>query len=216
MYFPATEKTLPAFKHALLAVALLGAPFAVQADAAADYNEGLAAYRKGDVTGAMSPLKRAADGGIAEAQALYGTLLDSAELDDEAQGYLLKAAGQGNADGQYGLAKMYLTGEAKAPDEREVARLIRAAVAQEHPAATISLALAYTRKDARFGADALTPETGPLLLKAAELGDVNAIESVSTAYRIGDYGLPVDAAKADQWSTRLAEIRGVKPGARKK
>ena len=216
MYFPVTEKSLPAFKHVLLALALLGAPFGAHADPAADYDEGFAAYRKGDVTGSMAPLKRAADGGIAEAQALYGTLLDSAELDEAAYAYLLKAADQGNADGQYGLAKMYLTGEAKAPDEREIARLIRAAAAQEHAAATISLALAFTRKDARFGADAITPETGPLLLKAAELGDINAIETVSTAYRTGDYGLPVDAAKADQWSARLAEIRGVKPGARKK
>lgn len=216
MYFPVTEKSLPAFKHVLLALALLAAPLGAQADAAADYDEGLAAYRKGDVTGSMAPLKRAADGGIPEAQALYGTLLDSAELDEEAHAYLLKAAERGNADGQYGLAKMYLTGEAKAPDEREIARLIRAAATQQHPAATISLALAYTRKDARFGADAITPETGPLLLKAAELGDINAIEAVSTGYRTGDYGLPVDAAKADQWSARLAEIRGIKPGARKK
>lgn len=216
MYFPVTEKTLPAFKHALLALALLAAPFAVQADAAADYDEGLAAYRKGDVTGSMAPLKRAADGGIAEAQALYGALLDSAELDEEAQAYLLKATERGNPDGQYGLAKMYLTGEAKAPDEREIARLIHAAAAQGHAAATISLALAYTRKDARFGADAITPETGPLLLKAAELGDINAMEAVSNAYRTGGYGLPVDAAKAAQWSARLAEIRGVKPGAGKK
>lgn len=216
MYFPVTEKTLPAFKHLFLALALFGAPFAVQADAAADYEEGLAAYRKGDVTGSMSPLKRAADGGIAEAQALYGTLLDSAELDEEALAYLLRAVERGNADGQYGLAKMYLTGEAKAPDERDIARLMRAAAAQEHPAATISLALAYTRKDARFGADEITPETAPLLLKAAELGDINAIETVSSAYRSGNYGLPVDAAKADQWDARLAEIRGVKPGARKK
>ena len=215
MYFPVTEKTLPAFKHALLALALLGTPFAAQADAAADYDEGLAAYRKGDVTGSMVPLKRAADGGIAEAQALYGTLLDSAELDEAAYAYLLKAAERGNADGQYGLAKMYLTGEAKAPDEREIARLVRAAAAQEHAGATISLALAYTRKDARFGADSITPETGPLLVKAAELGDVNAIETVSKAYRTGEYGLPIDVARADQWSARLAQIRGIKPGARK-
>ncbi|MDT3670058.1 MAG: sel1 repeat family protein [Aromatoleum sp.] len=216
MYFPVTEKPLPAFKHVLLALALLGAPFGVHADAAAAYEEGFAAYRKGDVTGSMAPLKRAADGGIAEAQALYGTLLDSAELDEEAHVYLLKAAEQGNADGQFGLAKMYLTGEAKALDEREIARLIHAAAAQEHAAATISLALAYTRRDARFGADTITPETGPLLLKAAELGDTSAIETVSTAYRTGEYGLPVDAAKAEQWSARLAEIRGVKPGSPKK
>jgi len=217
MNFPGTEKSVPAFKHIAFALVLLAAPFpSAFADVADDYKDGLAAYRRGDVASAMRPLKRAADAGNAEAQALYGTILDSADFDDEATDYLRKAAEQGNPDGQYGLAKMYLTGEATAPDDGAVARLTRAAVAQGHPAATISLALAYTRKDPRFGADTITPEAGELLVKAAELGDVNAIEAVSTAYRTGEYGLQADAAKADQWAERLANIRGTKAGAKKK
>lgn len=216
MSFPVSEKTLPAFKHLAFALALLATPLPAAADAAADYDEGLAAYRKGDVTGAMAPLKRAADADNARAQALYGTILDSAELDEEAADYLRKAADQGDPDGQYGLAKMYLTGEAKAPDDGAAGRLIRAAVAKDHPGATISLALAYTRKDPRFSAETVTPEAGVLLVKAAELGDVNAIETLSAAYRTGEYGLEADASQADRWAARLATIRGPKAGARDK
>jgi TPR repeat protein len=216
MRLPGSKKTVPAFKHVVLALTVLSAPLAALADPADDYRSGLAAYRVGDVAGSMAPLKRAADAGHADAQALYGTILDSAEIDDEAVVYLRKATEQGNGDGQYGLAKIYLTGEAKAPDDQAAARLMRAAAAQGHERATISLALAYIGHDARLGAGSPTSEAGALLVKAAELGDVNAMEALTTAYRSGEYGLPVDTAKADHWTVRLADIRGATPKQAKK
>jgi TPR repeat protein len=213
MNFPGTENSVPAFKHIAFTLTLLVTPLSALADAGEDYQTGLAAYRVGDIAGSMAPLKRAADAGHAGGQALYGTILDSAESDEEAVTYLLKAVEQGNADGQYALAKMYLTHEAKAPDEGAPGRLMRAAAAGGHERATISLALAYLSKDARLGAATPTEETGPLLIKAAEIGDVTAMEALSNAYRNGEFGLAPDAAKADHWKAKLATIRGEAPKA---
>jgi len=209
MKLPGTEKPVPAFSHLILTVALLTAGPSAFAGAEEDYQQGLAAYRTTDVVGAMSPLKRAADAGHARAQALYGTILDSAELDDEAVTYLRKSADQRDPDGQYALAKMYMTGEGVTTDNNEANRLIRAAAAQGHDRAIITLALAYVARDARFGADTSTaPEAAGFIVKAAELGEVSAIEALAKAYRVGEFGIQPDAAKANEWAAKLAKIRG--------
>lgn len=217
MKFPGTEKAVPAFSHLLIALCLFASSSAALADAEADYQLGRESNRNGDFFGAMPPLKRAADAGHAAAQALYGSILDSADFDEDAEKFLLKAAAQNNADGQYGLAKLYFTGEAKEPREGEAARLMRAAAAQDHVLATVTLALAYTRKDARLGAnDQNSPEAAQMLLKAAEFGEVQVMEILVNAYRTGAYGLPNDPAKADYWQARLAGIHGkTTKGARK-
>jgi uncharacterized protein len=217
MKLPGTEKLVPAFRHILMAFGLVVCIANAYADADADYQRGRDAYRRADPAGAMEPLKKAADAGHAAAQALYGTILDDAELDDEAAKYLKMSAAQNDPDGQYGLAKMYFTGEAKAPDEGEAGRLMHAAAAQEHRVAIITLALAYIRGDKRLGAgDANSPLAAQMLIKAAEYGDVQVIQELSNAYRKGLYGLAVDPAKADYWAGRLAGILGPqKKGTRK-
>lgn len=209
MRLPGTEKPIPAFRHLILTLILLAAGSSAFAGAEEDYQQGLAAYRATDVVGAMTPLKRAADAGHARAQALYGTILDSAELDEAAVTYLRKSADQSDPEGQYALAKMYMTGEGIAINNSEANRLIRAAAAQGHDRAIITLALAYIGRDAKLGADASTaPEAAGFILKAAELGDVSAMEALAKAYRAGEFGIQPDAAKANEWAEKLAKIRG--------
>lgn len=217
MKLPGTEKFVPAFSHALLVFALLSMAPVAFADAEADYKRGREAYRVNDVVGAMEPLKKAADAGHAGAQALYGSILDSAELDDEAVPYLQKAAAQGDMDGEYGLAKMYFTGEAKAPSDAETGRLMRAAASKGHQLAIVTIALAFVRGEKRLNADnPAAPEASEFLLKAAELGEVDAIKAVVDGYRGGKYGFTADAAKAELWDSRLAAILGTsKKGAKK-
>ncbi|BAL22668.1 tetratricopeptide repeat protein [Azoarcus sp. KH32C] len=217
MKLPGTEKLVPVFRHILVAFGLIASISSAHADAEADFQRGQASYRSGDLSGSMEPLKKAADAGHARAQALYGTLLDDAELDDEAAKYLKKSADQNDPEGQYGLAKMYFTGEAKAPNEAEAGRLMHAAAAQDHRVAIITLALAYIRHDARLGADdPNSPVGGQLLIKAAEFGDSKAIEALATAYRQGGYGLAQDTSKADYWAGKLATLVGApKKGARR-
>lgn len=209
MKFPVNEKCFPVIRRIALVFSLLGVSPVALADAVVDYETGAASYRTGDIVGAMAPLKRAADAGHAKSQSMYGTILDSAEMDDEAARYFGLAAEQNDPDGQYGLAKMYLTGEAKAPSEGDIDRLVRAAAAQGHERALITLGLAYISGDPRFGADKPDdPEAGSFVIKAAEIGDVVAISALIDAYKVGRFGLKVDPALSDKWATRLAEIRG--------
>lgn len=216
MRLPGTENFVPAFSQLCLALALIASPICARAAEADDYQAGLAAYRAGDVAGAMAPLKRAADSGHAPAQALYGSLLDSADFDEEAAGYLRKAAEQGDAEGQYGLAKMYFTQEAKALADGDLNRLMRAAAAQGHEQAIISVALGYISRDPRLAAtNPNDPEAAQYLLKAGELGDRTVIAELVRAYRTGQYGLGIDAAKAEEWSQRLANLVSPKRGAKK-
>lgn len=218
MKLPGTEKNVPAFSQIALICAFVAFSSAAWADPTTDYQQGLNAYRAGDVVGALAPLKQAADAGHADAQALYGSLLDSGEYDNDAAVYLRKAAEQNNADGQYGLAKMYIAGEAKPPTDDEANRLMRAAAAQGHKRAIIVIALAYVHGDARLGAtNKDSPEAGQYLVQAAEFGEVEAVEAVATAYRNGGYGLAADPAKADHWTAQLARMRsqGSKKGTRK-
>lgn len=217
MKLPGTEKAVPAFSHALIALVLLASSVVARADAEADFKRGRDAYRLNDVAGAMEPLKKAADAGHGAAQALYGSILDSAELDDEALPYLRKSAEQGDVDGEYGLAKMYFTGEAPPPDPADAGRLMRSAASKGHRLATVTLALGYVRGDKRLGTDNPdSPEAREMLLKAAELGELDAIKAVAQGYRSGKYGFSVDGAMADQWDARVAAILGIgKKGARK-
>ena len=206
----ATEKLVPAFSHIAMMLALVVIPNLAQADAETDYQAALAAHNLGDIVGAMTPLKSAADAGHAAAQALYGTILDAAELDAEAAQYLKQSAAQKNTDGMFSLAKMYRTGEAPSDDPAEAGHLIRAAAAAGHERATIALANAYISRDEKVGAGSRSdPDAAKYLIKAAELGDVSAIEALATAYQPGgDFGLAPDAQKAKFWTDRLNEVRG--------
>lgn len=204
MKLPGTEKIVPAFSQICLILSLAAAPPLAHAGPEEDYRAGLEAYRRNDVVAAMGSLKQAADAGHAGAQALYGEVLDSAEIDDEAAVYFERSAAQKHPDGLYGLAKMYLTGEANAPDPEAAGRLMRQAADLGHRTATISMAIAYVRGNPKLGAsDQNAPDAGVYIEKAAELGDMEAIAALVDGYRNGRFGLAVDPAKADLWASKL-------------
>lgn len=209
MLIPGSEKVIPAFRcicFLMTAFTFSGVAIANPED---DYRRGADAYRTGDIVGAMTPLKLAADAGHARAQALYGVILDSAEMDAEAVVYLRKSAEQNDPEGQYALAKMYMTGEARAHDDAEAGRLMRLAAAQGHEHAIISLALAYVAGNGLLGAiDPSDPEAAQFIVKAAEMGDGRVMDALVKAYREGGFGLSPDAPQADRWAARLAKMRG--------
>ncbi|WP_227816805.1 tetratricopeptide repeat protein [Nitrogeniibacter aestuarii] len=173
-----------------------------------DFELGAKRYRDGDMMGAMAPLKTAADAGHAQAQALYGDILDKAEMDEDAIDYLTRAAAQGNADGQYGLAVMLLAGEGTERDPARAASLLRAAARQDARLAINALAQAYLRGDAELDAqDAASPEGRSLITRAAELGYLPAIDALADAFERGAYGLTPDPAQAARWRDRASEAR---------
>lgn len=195
---------------------LAGLPFLAVADAQSDFEAGKKAFDRGDVSGSMAPLRRAADAGHAKAQALYGYVLDISEFNVDAYAYYKKAADQGDADGQYGLAQMYITGEAGKKDLKQARAWMEKAAAQGQAQAITTLADAYIS-----GALAIEPaeQESPQALKvvqaAADLNSLTALMALQAAYTTGKYGLPIDPAKAAELE---AKIRAIKPdlGGRKK
>lgn len=217
MKLPGTEKIFPAIRYTLAAISMVALVRPVLADAEADYKTGLAAYRENNVVDAMDALKKAADAGHAGAQAVYGEILDSAELDEQAAEYLRKSAAQSNPDGMYNLAKMYLTGEAVAPDATTAPRLLRAAAETGHRSAILALSSAFIRGDERAGGkDQSSPEARQYITKGAEFGDIAAMEALRDGYRNGKHGFPIDAEKAQEWDTKIAVARSIpRKGGRK-
>jgi len=97
-----------------------------------DYQKGNEAQGRGDFMVAMPLLKSAADQGYAPAQSLYGEMLDASESNEEAVSYFSKAAEQGDARGQFGLARMYGAAKGVARDNEKAAFWLKKAAEQDY------------------------------------------------------------------------------------
>lgn len=92
-------------------------------------------FARGDLVASMSLWRKAALEGYAPAQVWLGDILDKAEEDVEAADWYAKAAAQGHAAGEYGLAQMYLKGEGVKKDlEQGRTYMLRAAEKNHIPA----------------------------------------------------------------------------------
>ena len=96
-------------RWAVAGVLALAAAMA-QAGPEEDYQRGLLAFHRGDVTGAMSALKPAAAAGHAPSQTLLAYILDRADFIDEAARLYLLAADQDDPEAVAALGGLYLTG----------------------------------------------------------------------------------------------------------
>lgn len=179
----------------LIAVSALAAA-SVQEDFAA----GEKAYRAGDVVAAMPLLRRAADAGDARAQALYGHLLDISEFNDQAAAYYRRAADQGNADGQFGLASLYASGEGVERDSAAARKWFELAAAQGHAHAINTLALASLSGELGLSSAELK-----WVHKAAEQGYFPALDYLAKGYRAGTFGV-VDVGRADEIEARIRAL----------
>jgi len=175
-----------------------------------DYAAGMIQYERNDFTNAMPLIRKAADGGHVKAMIVMATMLDAAEVDDQAAAYYRKAADAGNLDGVYGLATMYASGDGVKKDVQEARNLIIRAAEGGHQQATWVLAQAYIRgelsipEDQRDGKDALK-----WITLAADKEFLPALEALEKAYRSGGYGLAQDIAKADELKLKINKHRGV-------
>lgn len=192
----------------LAAVLMLAMSCAFSASLEDEYKKGEAAWRSGDMAGAMGYLRPAADRGHAPSQALLGDILDKAEFNEEAVAYLRKAAEQGNAEGQYGLGAMYLAGEGVKRDVNEaLVWFTRAAEKNQidaiKGAAQIHLS-ALAQADQK---NAASPAAIGMIRRAAESSYLPAIDALAKAYRGGDLGLAVDPKQAEAWEAKARELR---------
>lgn len=181
-----------------------------------DYKKGHESWKNGDIVGAVSLLKKAAEANHPAAQALYGYLLDAADNDEEAATFYRRASDQGNPDGKFGLAGLYTSGHGGlAKDFPAALKLLSEAASLGHKQATLSLAHHYSGSDLS-AADRDSGEALKWVQKGAELDDMPSLTRLEKAYRDGELGLAVDVNKANDIQMRINKILGIDPNAKKK
>lgn len=195
--------------HAVLLAAIV-LPLAALADPAGDFAAGDAAYRRGDVRGAIASLRKAADAGHVKAQVLLGSVLDAAEQDEEAARYLALAVAQGDAEGAYLLAALHAAGEGVPRDPARARQLFELAAAKGHRESVFVIANAYLNGGLGLtDAERASPEALAWIRRAAEAGHLPSLDRLAVAYRKGELGLPQDVKLAEQAEARARSIRGV-------
>lgn len=195
----------------LIALSLAACCQAAWAGPEEDYTAGYDLYYKqGDMVAAMPLLHKAADAGYAPAQATLAFILDYSEFNDDAAVYYRKAAEQGNANGQFGLATMLVSGEGTKQDLPEARRLFTLAAEQGHEQSINVLAQAYISgqlgitEDQRQGSEALR-----WVKLSAGSNYLPAMKVLIDAYRAGGFGMPADVATADALQAKYFELQGL-------
>ena len=184
-----------------------------------DYKEALQLYNRGDVASAINILRKGADGGHAASQALLADILDQSDYNEEAVAYYRKAAAQGNADGEFGLGRMYLTGEGLTRDVEQARTWIARAAERGHALATAVMAQAYMRGELGIAqSERHTEAAYKWIRRAAEQGHLSSLEYLAVSYRKGVNGLAADAKQAEFYEARVKQVKGAtqKPPAKRK
>lgn len=146
----------------MLAFSLLS--LAALADTAEDMARANDFYDSQQLVDAFKLMNKLAEQNYLPAQARLGEMLDYTEADEEAVGWYIMAAAQGDAAGAYGLGRMYLSGEGIKKDPAQALFWIRFAAEKDDLNALKAMADAY-----RKGADSGLPVQ--VDLKQAEYWD---------------------------------------------
>ena len=109
---------------------------------------------------------------------------------------------QGEAEAEFQLGYHYLRFAAHEDDSatERMEALVRSAAAKDH-----ADALWFLASRLQHSQQGTTPESERLLLRAGELGSVNAQGLLGCLYATGDCSWPMDLAKAAAWYRRAAE-----------
>ena len=192
-------RRLPAWTGALLILALL-----VSAQAA-DFQAGMAAYKRGDYAAALREFRPLAEQGHAWAQNSLGFMYDTGagvtEDDAEAVKWYRLAAEQGVASAQFNLGFMYVSGAGVPQDDAEAVKWFRKAAEQGHVKAQNNLGFMY---DTGVGVPQDDAEAVKWYRLAAEQGHVKAQINLGFMYLSGA-GVPQDDAEAANWYRLAAE-----------
>lgn len=166
-------------------------------------NKAERAFDESDIVSAMSYYRKAAETGYIPAQNRLAYLLDKSEENEEAVQWYQKSAAVGDAEGEYGLARMYVEGEGIAQNKQEALRLFRSSANKSYPPAIHVMATAYEKGELGLRVDyELAREW---LEKGAQLNDHWSTRRLATAYSNGELGLRIDRQKAAQLQQQLAE-----------
>lgn len=182
-----------------------------------DYKRGETAWRTGDMVGAMSSLRKAADQGHAPSQALLADILDKAEFNEEAIEYYRKSADQGNAQGQYGLGTMYLAGEGVNRDVEKALFWFTRAAEKNHVDAVKGCAQIHLARLANASANTMAdPTVISMIERAADHRYLPAMDWLAGAYRNGAFGMVANAKQAEVWEAKARDLRKIAGEKRRK
>ena len=178
------------------------------------YEDGLAAYQRGDYATALKFWRPLAEQGFADAQYSLGVSYDYGlgvpQDYAEAVKWYRNAAEQGFADAQYNLGYMYATGEGVPPDFGEAANWFLMAAEQGHADAQKNLDILAEQGVAEaqntlgllyFDGHGVTQdfaEAAKWYRRAAEEGNAAAQSNLGVMYEFG-LGVPQDYVQAHKW-----------------
>jgi len=121
---------------------------AAQADDAEDIVRANDYYDKQQMVDAIPIFMRLAEKNYLPAQTRLGDIMDYTEEDEQAVGWYIMAAFQGDAAGAFGLGRMYASGDGIKKDVRQALYWIKLAAGKDDLNAIKAMELAY-----RIGAD---------------------------------------------------------------
>jgi TPR repeat protein len=178
---------------------------------AGSFEDGLAAYRRGDFATAMRLWRSLADQGNAEAQSRLGFMYQVGhgvpQDDAAAASWYRKAADQGNASGQVNLGLFYEEGRGGLQkDDHEATRLYKLAADQGNASGQANLGLFY--EEGRGGLQKDDHEATRLFKLAADQGYDRAQVNLGLMYAMG-WGVQQDYVAAHMW-LNLAAARGLR------
>jgi TPR repeat protein len=166
---------------------------------AGPFEDGVAAYERGDYARAAQLWAPLAEQGDPAAQFNIGLMFDTGrgvrEDDETAVKWYRLAAEQGYAKAQFSLGTMYDRGEGVPQDFPEAAKRFRQAADQRNAKARYRLAYLYEKgrgvvKDSK--------EATRLYMQAAEQGLTDAQLRLGTLYALGE-NMPQDYVQAHMW-----------------
>lgn len=190
---------------ALLWLALASVPCAAAPED--DFKRGQQSYNRGDVVGAMSALRPAADAGHAPSMSLLAFILDRAGFDADALRWYRAAAEKDDVEGHAGLANFHLTGRGVAKDEKLAFRHFSKAAEMGHALSIEVVAGAYLGSALAAAAPADDVAALAALERAALRNHLPSIDALAEAHRTGQRGARVDAQQAEVWRARAADLR---------
>ena len=116
---------------------------AAQADDAEDMARANAYYDKQQMVDAIPIFMKLAEKNYLPAQSRLGDIMDYTEEDEQAVGWYIMAAFQGDAAGAYGLGRMYANGDGIKKDNGQALYWIKLAAGKDDLNAIKALELAY-------------------------------------------------------------------------
>ena len=186
---------------------LLMAPRAVFAE---PFEDGVAAYKRGDYALAMRLWAPLAERGDPAAQFNIGLMFDTGRGVREDHSTAVKwyrlAAEQGYAKAQFSLGSMYERGEGVLQDFKEAARWFRQAADQRNAKARYKLGYLYEKGR---GIEKDSKEAARLYVQAAEQGLADAQIKLGILYALGE-NVPQDYVQSHMWFNLAAA--GSPPG----